>query len=110
MAAGVATEPTSTDGLSAVFIIIGLVLVFGSIIGGYTMEHGKLAVLIQPAELFIIGGAGIGSFVVGNPPAVMKAALQQTLALLKPNPYTEAAYGELLQALYDVFQIGRAHV
>ena len=33
------------------FAIIGVVVVFGAIIGGYLMEHGKLAVLIQPAEL-----------------------------------------------------------
>ena len=100
-------EPTSTDGLAAVFIIIGLVVVFGAIIGGYTMEHGALGVLVQPAELIIIGGAGVGSFMVGNPPALMKRALHETLALLKPNPFSEQAYGELLQALYDVFQKAR---
>ena len=42
------------------FAIIGIVVVFGAIVGGYLMEHGNLKVLLQPAELLIIGGAAIG--------------------------------------------------
>ena len=37
------------------FVIIGIVIVFGAVVGGYLMEHGHLAVLMQPAELLIIG-------------------------------------------------------
>jgi chemotaxis protein MotA len=40
------------------FVIIGILAVFGAVIGGYLMEHGNLRVLLQPAELLIIGGAG----------------------------------------------------
>ena len=76
MAARAAQEPTSTDGLSAVLPIIGLVVVFGSIIGGFVEAGGHLAVLWQPAEFIIIGGAGIGSFIVGNPMSVIKASWQ----------------------------------
>src|SRR6266568_4792146 len=42
------------------FAIIGIVVVFGAVVGGYLMEHGNLKVLLQPAELLIIGGAGAG--------------------------------------------------
>jgi chemotaxis protein MotA len=90
-----------------VFLAIGLVIVFGSIIGGYVMHHGQLGVLVQVNEFIIIGGAGIGAMVISNPPAVLKRALTDTLGLLKPNPYTGKAYGELLQVLYDVFQKAR---
>jgi chemotaxis protein MotA len=90
-----------------VFLIIGLVVVFGSIIGGFLMEGGHIVVLIQPAEFIVIGGAGLGSFIVGNPLPVIKSSVSQALGLLKPNPYSEKAYGELLQALYDVFQKAR---
>jgi hypothetical protein len=41
------------------FLIIGIVVVFGAVVAGYLMEHGNLRVLIQPAELVIIGGATI---------------------------------------------------
>ena len=37
------------------FAIIGIVVVFGCIVAGYLMEHGNLRVLMQPAELIIIG-------------------------------------------------------
>ena len=39
------------------FSIIGIVVVLGCIVAGYLMEHGNIKVLLQPAELIIIGGA-----------------------------------------------------
>jgi chemotaxis protein MotA len=90
-----------------VFVIIGLLIVFGSVLGGYAMHHGNIAVLIQVSEFVIIGGAGIGSLVVANPPALVKRIIHETLGLLRPNPYNEHAYEELLQVLYDVFQTAR---
>ena len=89
------------------FVIIGLLLVFGSILGGYTMHHGKIAVLIQVSEFIIIGGAALGAMVVGNPPALIKRVFGDLLGLLKPNAYNEKAYAELLQLLYDLFQKAR---
>jgi len=71
------------------------------------MHHGQLSVLVQVNEFLIIGGAGLGAMVIGNPPTVIKGALTQTLALLKPNPFSESAYAELLQVLYDIFQKAR---
>ena len=49
------------------FVIIGIVVVIGAIVGGYLMEHGNIRVLIQPAELIIIGGAALGTVLIGNP-------------------------------------------
>ncbi len=89
------------------FVIIGLVVVFGAVIGGYVMHHGQLAVLIQPNEFIILGGAAVGTLIIANPPAVLKGVLAQTLGLLKPNPYGAKAYAELLQVLYEVFQKAR---
>ena len=89
------------------FVIIGLLIVFGSIIGGYVMHHGQIAVLIQVNEFIIIGGAGLGSMIIANPLPLVKRVFAQTLALLKPNAFGEKAYAELLQVLYDVFQTAR---
>jgi chemotaxis protein MotA len=90
-----------------VFLVIGLVVVFGSIIGGYVMHHGQLGVLVQVNEFLIIGGAGLGSMIVSNTPAVLKGCVAQLLGLLKPNPFSAKSYEELLQVLYDVFQKAR---
>ncbi len=89
------------------FVIIGVVIVFGAVIGGYVMHHGQLAVLMQVNEFIIIGGAGLGAMIMANPPQVLKATLQQLVALFKPNPFGAAAYAELLQVLYEVFQKAR---
>lgn len=85
------------------FLIIGLVVVFGSVLAGYVLHHGNLLVLWQWTEFIIIGGAGIGAYIVGNPPSILKATMGQSIALLKPSPYSDKAYSELLQVLYDVF-------
>ena len=49
------------------FSIIGIVVVFGCIVAGYLMEHGSIKVLLQPAELIIIGGAAAGTLLISNP-------------------------------------------
>jgi chemotaxis protein MotA len=90
-----------------VFLIIGLVVVFGSIVGGYVMHHGQLAVLIQVNELLIIGGAGLGSMIVGNDPGTLKRSFSMTMGLLKPDPFNSSAYNELLQVLYQILRTAR---
>jgi len=54
------------------FVIIGIVVVIGAIVSGYLMEHGNLKVLLQPAELVIIGGAGAGTVLIANPLFILK--------------------------------------
>jgi chemotaxis protein MotA len=90
-----------------VIVIIGLVIVFGAVLGGYVMHHGQLAVLIQPSEFVIIGGAGLGALIAANPPAVIKATIGQLVALVKPTSFGAQAYAELLQVLYEIFQKAR---
>jgi len=90
-----------------VFVAIGLLIVFGSVIGGYVMHHGQLGVLVQINEFIIIGGAALGAFVIANGFGALKSAIGSTVGLLKPNPYTKSGYSELLQVLYDTFQKAR---
>lgn len=89
------------------FVIVGLVVVFGSILFGYTMHHGHITVLLQWSEFIIIGGSALGAFLVSNPMSVVVGSMRSVLALLKANPYSEKAYAELLQVLYEVFQKAR---
>jgi chemotaxis protein MotA len=90
-----------------VFVIIGLVILFGSVIGGFVMNHGHVGALVQPTEFIVIGGAAFGAMVVANPMSVIKGSVTSTLALLKGNPFSHEAYSELLQVLYEVFQRAR---
>ena len=54
------------------FVIIGILAVFGAILGGFLMEKGQLLVLMQPSELLIIGGAALGILLASNPLFVLK--------------------------------------
>ena len=89
------------------FVIVGIIVVFGSILVGFVLDHGHLVVLVQWTEFLIIGGAAFGAFLVSNPMSVVTGSFKQILGLLKPNPYNEKAYAELLKVLYDVFQKAR---
>ena len=42
-----------------------------------------MLVLMQPAELLIIGGAAIGTVLIGNPPHVLKAIGGGIIEVLK---------------------------
>ena len=89
------------------FVIVGFVIVFASILMGYTMHGGKVAALMQYSEFIIIGGAAFGSVVIGYS---LKSALQVVkacLGLLKGNPYKKKTFLELLQVMYDLFVLAR---
>ena len=89
------------------FIIIGLVTVFGSILLGYTMHHGHIAVLMQVSEFIIIGGAGLGSMLVGNPPSVVADVFKEMLLLVKGNPYKKVVFSELMLMLFELFHLAK---
>jgi chemotaxis protein MotA len=89
------------------FSIIGILLVFGAVIGGFLMEKGKLMVLVQPSELVIIGGAAIGTILVANPMPVIIKIVKSLLGVLAGNPYTKDYYLESLKMLNDIFQFAR---
>lgn len=89
------------------FAIIGILVVFGAIVGGFLMEKGKLMVLVQPAELIIIGGAAIGTLLVANPLPLVIKVFKSLLGVIGGSRFTRASYLESLRLLYDIFQLAR---
>ena len=84
-------------------LIIGLLVVFVSVLGGYVMEGGALGVLVIIPEYIIIGGAATGIFLAGTPPEIQKGLLKDLPKLMGKNPYGREAFDELFQALYALF-------
>ena len=84
-------------------VIVGIVVVIASVLGGYGMAKGPFAVLYQPAELVTIIGAGIGTVILGTPMKVLKQLGAALPAIFKGSPYTKAAYIELLTMQFEVF-------
>jgi chemotaxis protein MotA len=89
------------------FSIIGIVVVFGCILAGYLMEHGPLKVLMQPAELIIIGGAALGTVLISNPMHTMKQMVSGLLGAFGSSKYGEKRYIETLKMMYELLQKAR---
>ncbi len=84
------------------FVIIGYVIVLGSVFGGFLMAGGHLAALLQPIELLMIGGAALGAFFVGNSAKAVKATLKALPSVLKGSKYSKDSYMELMALLYEL--------
>jgi chemotaxis protein MotA len=83
--------------------VIGIVVVFLAVFGGFLMEQGNPWVLMQPAELLIVGGAAVGIVLVANPPALIRKMVRGAR-----DAFWQAAYGRQvfllhLRMLYEVF-------
>jgi chemotaxis protein MotA len=89
------------------FVIIGIVVVIGAILGGYLMEHGNLKVLIQPAELVIIGGAALGTVLIANPLYILKQIVGGLLGVFGSSKYGKPQYMENLKMLFELFSRAR---
>src|SRR3569833_683705 len=82
------------------FAIIGIVIVFDAVVGGFLMEKGHLPVLVQPAELLIIGGASIGTLLIGNPLHILKGIVKSLKGVLTGSKLNKARYLNLLMMMY----------
>ena len=89
------------------FAIIGIVVVAGCIVGGYLMEHGNLRVLLQPAELLIIGGAASGTVLIANPLHILKHIAFGITEVFKGSKYTQARYLASLKLAYQLLNKAR---
>jgi len=89
------------------FAIIGIVMVFGAVIGGFLMEKGKMPVLVQPAELLIIGGSALGTLLAANPLPLIIKIFKSLLGIVGGSRFTRDSYLESLKMLSDIFQFAR---
>jgi chemotaxis protein MotA len=85
-------------------IIIGLVVTFGCIFGGYMAAGGHVDVLIQPFELLQIGGAALGGFIVSNPMKVIKDSGKAIGEAFKYAVPKERHYLDTLGVLYSLMR------
>ena len=83
-------------------VIVGYLVILGSVFGGFALAGGHLAALFQPIELLMIGGAGAGAFVVGNSSKSIRATFSSLPTLFRSSAYTKALYLELFALLFDI--------
>lgn len=83
-------------------VIVGYLVILGAVFGGFALAGGHLGSLVQPVELLMIGGAGLGAFLVANPIKVIKATLKALPSVMRGSRYSKALYVETLSLLYDI--------
>ena len=89
------------------FAIIGILVVFGAVLSGYLMEHGNLLVLVQPAELLIIAGAGTGTLLIANPVRTLKKIASGAVGIFGGSKFGRDRYLTTLRMMYELLQKAR---
>lgn len=87
-------------------IVAGVVVVLGSVAGGYLMAGGHMILLLQPAEFVIIGGAAVGSMLISTSPKVLAKMLKQTQGIFGKG-LAKDDFGDLLSMLYQLFRVSQ---
>lgn len=89
-------------------VIVGYLVVLGSVFGGYALMGGHFGVLYQPLELLIIGGSAVGAFIAGNDSKTIRATMKELPRLLRSShKHDKALFMELLALLYVLLAKGR---
>lgn len=89
--------------------LVGIALIFVMVFGGYILAGGKMAIIIKalPFELAMIGGAGIGAFLIGNDFSVVKHTAKDIVKVFKGPKWRQDDYRDLLCLLFSLIRIAR---
>ncbi len=89
------------------FILLGYLIVFVSVIGAYMMMGGAMGALYQPFELLLIGGAALGAYIASSSGQSIKMLGQAIPNAMKRNPYGKDTYMQLMALLYVLLNKAR---
>ncbi len=89
------------------FAIIGIVLVFAMVFGGYMLAGGKFGVIVKaaPFELMMIGGAAVGAFLISNGPDVVKGTLGDVARVFSGPKWKKDDYRDLLTLMFMIVKL-----
>ncbi len=86
---------------------VGILVVIIGVFGGYVLAGGHLYIIWQPYEFMIIFGAAFGGYLIGNPMSTVKMGFSKAIHALTGKGAGKKEYTELLQLLFQLFQIFR---
>ncbi|MDR2825773.1 MAG: flagellar motor stator protein MotA [Deltaproteobacteria bacterium] len=84
-------------------IIVGYIVVLGSVAVGFSMSGGQIGAIFQPNEFLIIFGAASGAFVASCTNYAFRTALKQLPTVIFPPPLNKATYMQTLSVLFALF-------
>lgn len=88
---------------------VGILVVFATVFGGFIIAGGRISVIINAAaiEMLIIGGAALGAYLISNPMKTIKSGVKLSIKALTAKGPTKKDYVELLQMMFQLFQLFR---
>lgn len=89
--------------------IIGILVIFAMVFGGYLAAGGKLGIILKalPFELMMIGGAAIGAFLISNDMAAVKHTAKDIGKVFKGPKWKPDDYRDLLCLLFELIRLAR---
>ncbi|APX22672.1 MAG: flagellar motor stator protein MotA [Rhodobacteraceae bacterium] len=89
--------------------IVGIIVIFVMVFGGYILAGGKMAIILKalPFELMIIGGAALGTFLIGNDIGVVKHTVKDIGKVFKGSKWKPGDYRDLLCLLFELIRLAR---
>ena len=89
--------------------IIGIIIIFIMVFGGYLAAGGKMGIILKaaPFELTMIGGAGVGAFVISNDVPAIKRAIKDLGRVFKGVRWKHEDYRDLLCLLFELIRFAR---
>jgi chemotaxis protein MotA len=93
------------------FGLIGIVVIFAMVFGGYLAAGGKLGIILKslPFELMMIGGAAVGAFLIGNDMSAVKHTLKDVGKVFKGAKWKPEDYKDLLCLLFELIRVARSN-
>ena len=86
---------------------VGILVVFGCVIGGFIMAGGAVPILVQPPELVVIVGAAIGTLIISSP-GLMRSRVKHVFQMaFKDAIPKKKDYLDLLKLMYELFMLAR---
>jgi chemotaxis protein MotA len=92
-------------------VIIGIVIIFVTVFGGYIMAGGKLGIILKslPFEMIIIGGAAAGAFAISNDGSAVKHTLKDIGKVFKGPKWKHHDYRDLLCLLFELIRLAKSN-
>jgi chemotaxis protein MotA len=90
--------------------IVGVVVVFVMVFGGYLAAGGKLGIILTslPFEMTMIMGAAIGAFLLSNDGATVKHTLKDLGRVFKGPKWKAEDYRDLLCLLFELIRMAKS--
>lgn len=93
------------------FGLIGIVVIFAMVFGGYLAAGGKLGIILKslPFEMMMIGGAAVGAFLIGNDMSAVKHTIKDIGKVFKGAKWKPEDYKDLLCLLFELIRVARSN-